>query len=80
MSGGGGEGTQSASGYCPGRHYPLAVVSGGTHLGGGGWRGIVSAVTPVRLNYKSSYFPVCCNCLCVLSLCLLVKNFCIMTG
>ncbi len=27
-----GGGTQSASGYCPGRHYPL---SGGTHFGGG---------------------------------------------
>ena len=38
-----GGGTQSASGYCPGRHYPLADSVRGTHLGGGG---TVSAVTP----------------------------------
>ena len=44
----GGGGTQSASGYCPGRHDPLAdSVRGDTFWGGGGG-GTVSAVTPAR--------------------------------
>ncbi len=41
---GGGRGGGFASGYYPVRHDPLAVVSGGTHLLGGG--GTIFAVTP----------------------------------